>query len=590
MKQFLKFFLASMLGTFVTLIVLFLLFFGMIVSMVSFSSNEEVLVEENTLLTLKLDQQIFERKPGNPFAGFSFTDMQAEESIGLDDILKNIAKAKEDPKIKGILLDLSELMAGAAQVEEIRNALADFKLSGKFVVSYADNLSQKAYYLASIADEIYLQPEGAIDFKGLMVDMAFYKKTLEKLDVEAQIIRHGKFKSAVEPFMLDKMSPENRQQIEQFTGSIWKNMLEGIAKSRKISEIRLNEIADSLLSTTSSGALKSKLIDKLMYRDELIENLKGRLNVDSAGTLNTISIAKYVDAADPVKKKVDRSKRIAVIYAVGEVESGEGEENSIGSKNIPEAIRKARLDEKVKAIVLRVNSPGGSALVSDIVWREIELAKKAKPVIASFGDVAASGGYYIACGANKIFAMPNTITGSIGVFGMIPNAQKLLSEKLGINYDVVKTNANSEYISLNRPLTEYQRSVIQGGVEEVYDVFTGHVAQGRNMKQADVDSIGQGRVWSGIDAKRIGLIDEFGGLDAAIAEAAKMAKIENYKLMILPEPKDPFTEILGTLTGNAGESRLEKELGEYYSHVKTLRNLTKIQGPIARLPYDLTIK
>ena len=516
--------------------------------------------------------------------------MQAEESIGLDDILKNIAKAKEDPKIKGILLDLSDLMAGAAQVEEIRNALADFKLSGKFVVSYADNLSQKAYYLASIADEIYLQPEGAIDFKGLMVDMAFYKKTLEKLDVEAQIIRHGKFKSAVEPFMLEKMSPENRQQIEQFTGSIWKNMLEGISKSRKISEGRLNEIADSLLSSTSAGALRCKLIDKLMYRDELIENLKGRLSVDSAGTLNTISIAKYVDAAEPIKKKVDRSKRIAVIYAVGEVESGEGEENSIGSKNIPEAIRKARLDEKVKAIVLRVNSPGGSALVSDIVWREIEMAKKVKPVIASFGDVAASGGYYIACGANKIFAMPNTITGSIGVFGMIPNAQKLLSDKLGINYDVVKTNANSEYISLNRPLTDYQRSVIQGGIEEVYDVFTGHVAQGRNMKQADVDSIGQGRVWSGIDAKRIGLIDEFGGLDAAIAEAAKMAKIENYKLMILPEPKDPFSEILGTITGDSGESRLEKEFGEYYSHIKTLRNLTKIQGPIARLPYDLTIK
>lgn len=590
MKQFLKFFLASMLGTFITLIVIFLLLFGMVVSMVSFSSHEEVLVEENSILTLTLDQQIFERKPGNPFAGFSFTDMQAEESIGLDEILKNILKAKEDPKIKGILLDLSELTAGAAQVEEIRNALVDFKLSGKFVVSYAETLSQKAYYLASVADEIYLQPEGSIDFKGLMVDMAFYKKTLEKLDVEAQIIRHGKFKSAVEPFMLEKMSDENRQQIEQFTGSIWNNMLEGIAKSRELSQKRLNEIADSLLSSTAQGALQCKLIDKLMYRDELIENLKDRLALDSAATLNTITIDKYVDAADPVKKKIDRSKRIAVIYAVGEVESGEGEENTIGSKNIPDAIREARLDEKVKAIVLRVNSPGGSALVSDIVWREIEMAKKVKPVVASFGDVAASGGYYIACGADKIFAMPNTITGSIGVFGMIPNAQKLLSEKLGINYDVVKTNANSEYISLNRPLTPYQREVIQSGIEEVYNVFTNHVAQGRNMKQADVDSIGQGRVWSGVDAKRIGLIDEFGGLDAAIAEAAKLAKIENYKIKILPEPKDPFTEVLGTLTGKSGESRLEQELGEYYTHIKTLRSLTKIQGPIARLPYDLNIK
>jgi protease-4 len=579
-----------MLGTFITLIVIFLLLFGMVVSMVSFSSHEEVLVEENSILTLTLDQQIFERKPGNPFAGFSFTDMQAEESIGLDEILKNILKAKEDPKIKGILLDLSELTAGAAQVEEIRNALVDFKLSGKFVVSYAETLSQKAYYLASVADEIYLQPEGSIDFKGLMVDMAFYKKTLEKLDVEAQIIRHGKFKSAVEPFMLEKMSDENRQQIEQFTGSIWNNMLEGIAKSRELSQKRLNEIADSLLSSTAQGALQCKLIDKLMYRDELIENLKDRLALDSAATLNTITIDKYVDAADPVKKKIDRSKRIAVIYAVGEVESGEGEENTIGSKNIPDAIREARLDEKVKAIVLRVNSPGGSALVSDIVWREIEMAKKVKPVVASFGDVAASGGYYIACGADKIFAMPNTITGSIGVFGMIPNAQKLLSEKLGINYDVVKTNANSEYISLNRPLTPYQREVIQSGIEEVYNVFTNHVAQGRNMKQADVDSIGQGRVWSGVDAKRIGLIDEFGGLDAAIAEAAKLAKIENYKIKILPEPKDPFTEVLGTLTGKSGESRLEQELGEYYTHIKTLRSLTKIQGPIARLPYDLNIK
>ncbi len=590
MKQFLKFFLASVLGTFITLVIIFLILFGMIVSMITFSSKQEVVLEENTLLTIQLDQQIFDRKPGNPFEGFDFQGMKAAKNFGLDDILKNISKAKEDPKIKGILLDLSEVSAGTSQVEEIRNALLNFKESGKFVVSYADNLSQKAYYLASAANEIYLQPEGAVDFKGIMVDVAFYKNTLEKLGVEAQIIRHGKFKSAVEPFMLDKMSPENREQIQQFVGTIWNNLVAAISKSRNIPESRVNEIADSLLTTTANGALKCRFVDKLMYRDELVDNLKTRLGVDSAGKINSVEFDKYMDAPDPVKKKIDRSKRIAVIYATGEVESGEGEENTIGSKNIPEAIRDARMDEKVKAIVLRVNSPGGSALVSDIVWREIEMAKKVKPVIASFGDVAASGGYYIACGANKIFAMPNTITGSIGVFGMIPNAQKLLAEKLGINYDMVKTNQNSEYISLNRPLSQYQKDVILGGIEDIYDVFTSHVAAGRKMTQASVDSIGQGRVWSGVDAKKLGLIDEFGGLDAAIAEAAKLAGIENYKIMVLPEPKSPFEEIFGEMSGSSGESRLEKELGEYYAPIKTLRNLVKIQGPIARMPYDLNIK
>jgi protease-4 len=587
MKQFLKFFFASLLGTFVTLIIIFLLFLGMIASMMTFSKKEKVEVMENTVLTLNLDTEILDRKPANPFAGFDWQAMESASYLGLNDILNNLRKAAEDPKIKGILLESPTTPGGMAILEEVRNALISFRESGKFIIAYADGYSQGGYYLATASDEIYMQPEGGIELKGLMADVVFFKKLLDKIDVEAQIIRHGKYKSAVEPFMLEKMSPENREQTQQFVGSIWQNIAGGIAQSRKIDGTRFTMITDSLLAMSPKNAVRDGLLDGLIYRDEIDMILSGRMGLDSLNKINYLDFESYLDAPEPVSKRVDRSQRIAVVYALGEVVNEEGNETSIGTQNITAALKKAREDKKVKAVVLRVNSPGGSALTSDLVWREVELTRKEKPVVASFGDVAASGGYYIACNATKIFAMPNTITGSIGVFGMIPNAQKLLSDRLGITFDPVKTNANSDFAGINRPLTPYQKDVILKSVEQVYETFTAHVAEGRGMTQARVDSIGQGRVWSGVDAKKLGLIDEFGGLKEAIAEAASLAGLETYKVVEFPEAKDPFTEIINQITGKKGEAMLKSELGVYYKQMAMLRNLAKAKGPIARMPFDV---
>lgn len=512
--------------------------------------------------------------------------MESTESYGLNELIENLRKAKDDPKIKGLLLEVPGSVSGLGIAEELRNELESFKTSDKFLIAYANSYSQGGYYLASVADTICMHPEGNLEFKGLMADLVFFKRMLEKIDVEAQIIRHGKYKSAVEPFMLDKMSPENREQTQQFVNTIWNNMVTQISKSRGISVERLNQLADSLTAFSAKKALKAKLVDKLVYKDELENLLREKLGVDSTDELNYLTMTDYFNAPEPNKKKVDRTKKIAVIYALGDVVDGKGDETSIGTRNIPEALRKAREDKKVKAVVLRVNSGGGSALTSDIIWREIELTRKEKPVIASFGDVAGSGGYYIACNATKIFASPNSITGSIGVLGIFPNAQKLLNERLGITFDNVKSNANAEFVGINRPLTDYQKSVLLNSIEEVYATFVHHVAEGRNLSREKVDSIGQGRVWSGVDAKSIGLLDEWGGLYDAIAEAARMAGIENYKIVEYPTLKDPFTRLIESLSGkDNSEVFLKKHLGIHYNYLKTLQNISTATGPQARMPY-----
>ncbi|MDO9511842.1 MAG: signal peptide peptidase SppA [Bacteroidales bacterium] len=590
MKQFFKFLLASVLGTFITLFVGIIIILSIIVSAVSFSKEEGAELTENTILHLTLDGNILDREPSSPLAGFDWAAMEPSNSIGLTEVLNTLKKAAEDPKIMGILLDLNDVDAGLASISEIRKGILDFKESGKFVICYSEYMSQKAYFLASAADKVYLQPEGSIDFKGIMFELMFFKNTLEKLDVEAQIIRHGKFKSAIEPFIYDRMSPENREQMERLASSMWAVMLDGISTSRKIDIPRLNQIADSLLPSVAEKAKSCGIVDNLLYRDELITELKNLTATDSATTLKTISFSKYMQTPNSSNTKVDRSKRIAVIYAQGEIESGKGNENSIGSLTLSNAIRKARLDKKIKAIVLRVNSPGGSSLASDVIWREIELAKKEKPVVASFGDLAASGGYYIACGADKIFASPGTITGSIGVFAMIPNAQKFLNNRLGITFDEVKTNQNSDFVGLTKPMSTYQKELMLRSVEDVYDVFISHVAEGRKISKSYVDSIGQGRVWTGIDAKTIGLIDEFGGLEDAIAEAAKMAGIENPKIINLPEPKDPFTEIIESITNKPTEAAIKKELGSVYTQYEGLKKIISQQGIQARIPFEIIIK
>jgi protease-4 len=589
MKQFFKFMFASMAGTILILIILFFIMMGIIMSVASFSKNEIVIVPKNTVLQLRFDEAIADRSSNNPFENLDFRTLKTNEALGLNDILGNIKKAKNDENIKGIYLDLGNIPAGIATLEEIRNALIDFKKSKKFIISYGEVYTQKAYYMASVADKIYLNPEGIITFKGLGGEIMFYKGLLEKLDVNVQIIRHGKFKSAVEPYILDKMSAPNKEQTLKYISSIWNHLLEGISEGRNISINELNAIADSFKVQKAEDAITCKLADKLMYKDEILAELRNRLGIGDKDKISMMTIEKYENAPDKSKKVSKVKDKIAVIYALGEIESGQGDDKTIGSEGISEAIRKARLDTTVKAIVLRVNSPGGSALASDVIWREVVLAKKTKPVVASMGDVAASGGYYISCAATKIIADPNTITGSIGVFGMVPNFKGFFNNKLGITFDNVKTNKYADFGTTYRPLTESEKGFYQADVENIYHSFISHVAEGRGMTVAQVDSIGQGRVWSGIDAKGIGLIDDFGGLEKAIEVAAKLAKIEEYRIQSLPVQKDPITKILEGLTGSSDNTLLKKELGDAYEYYQYIQQIKNMKGVQARLPYAINI-
>lgn len=590
MKEFFKFTFASMLGFILASLLAMLIFFGIIASALSFTKKEAVVVEDKTILHMNLDTEISDRAPDNPFASFDFNSMSGSQPLGLNDILSALKNAARDEKIKGIYLDLSVIPAGMATVEEIRNALLDFKKSGKFIISYGEVYSQKAYYLASVADKIYLNPAGGMEFKGLSGEVMFFKGMLEKLDIEAQIIRHGKFKSAVEPFMLDKMSDASKEQTLSYVSAIWNQMLQGIAGSRKIDAAQLTNIADNFLCQTAEDAVKLKLVDKLAYKDEVLEELKNKSGVSGIKDIKLLKFAKYVDSPEANETSAVSGDKIAIIYASGNIISGEGDEGSIGSERISKAIRKARMDDKVKAIVLRVNSPGGSALASDVIWREVTLSKKVKPVVVSMGDLAASGGYYISCGASKVFASPTTLTGSIGVFGIIPNAGKFFNNRLGISFDGVKTNPYADYIPLTRAMNEEEKKIITREIEGIYSTFITHVAEGRKMTTAGVDSIGQGRVWSGLDAKRIGLVDEFGGLNDAIKAAAELAKLKEYKTMELPYQKDPFTKIMEALSGENTSVFVKQQLGPAYSYLEYLKKMSQMQGVQAMMPFDITIK
>lgn len=586
MRQFFKFLFASMLGFVLGSILLIFILVGMISAAVSSLDDEKVTeVKSNTVLFLDFKKPIVDRASKNPFENLSFNSFDTEGSTGLNTILDNVRKAKADKNIKGIYLELSTINTGIATVEEIRNALLDFKKSGKTIISYSEVYTQKSYYLASVADKIYMNPQGAMELKGLGAEIMFYKGLLDKIEVETQVIRHGRFKSAVEPFILEKMSNDNRLQTRGFMQNIWNFMLGNIAASRKISVEELNSLTNNFSIREPEDAVKYKLVDKLVYKDEVIEELKtltGKTKKDDQPQLITLS--KYSKSPDNEKKSL-KDDQIAIIYASGEIESGEGASDKIGSETVSKAIREARLNDKIKAIVLRVNSPGGSALASEVIWREAELANKVKPVVVSMGDVAASGGYYISAASRKIFASPNTITGSIGVFGLIFNAQKMFNNKLGIAFDTVKTNRLSDFGSMTRPLTAEEKQIFQQGVEKVYDTFTKRVANGRKMEQANVDSIGQGRVWSGVEAKKIGLIDEFGGLNDAIAAAAKMANVTKFRTVELPKQKDPFKEILSELGNEAETKYLNYKLGDEAKYFNKAQELLRMQGIQARLPY-----
>lgn len=591
MKQFFKMMFASMAGNLLLCLILFIIFFSIVASLASFTKKTVVEVKPNSVLTYKFDQEIPDRTSGNPIGQFDFNTMKSNKVQGLDNILLTLDRAAKDEKIKGVFLDLTDIPSGMATIEEVRNALIDFKKSGKFIFSYADEYSQRAYYIASVSDKIFLNPEGNVTFKGLASELMFFKGTLEKLDVQAQIVRHGKFKSAVEPFILDKMSDANREQYQKMLDVLWQQMLDGISAQRKITVEELNLLADNLRIQIGADALKYRLIDKLAYRDEVLDEIKTKLGIKEKDDIEFISGSKYFKARVRDKFVVGK-KKVAVVYAIGQIGNGEGDEKTIGSDRLSETIRKVRNDSSVRAIVLRINSPGGSALASEVIWREVALAQKVKPVVVSMGDVAASGGYYIACGANKIYAQPNTLTGSIGVFGVIPNLQKFFKNKLGITFDVVKTNKYSDYITTMRGLQPYETQVLTNQIENIYKVFVGHVAEGRKMKPEEVDSIGQGRVWSGLDAKRIGLVDEIGGLQNAIESAAKLAGLVDYKIEKYPKFKNSISEIINELMDESSETKLKATLGEnyeYYEYLQNLQSFQKQKGVQARMPFDVII-
>ena len=515
--------------------------------------------------------------------------MTLNPAPGLNEILHNIEKAGADNKIKGILIENGLLPAGWATTEEIREALLKFRENGKFVISYSDYvLTQECYYLATAADRIYINPSSMLEFKGLSSEVMFYKKALEKIGVEVQVTRHGKFKGAVEPFILDKLSDENRSQIKDYAGSIWNQVVADISKSRNIPAEQLNRLADNLDGTLASKALETNLVDGLIYHDALVDTLKTLSGIKKEKDLNLISMTKYDKVPDP-KMTVSGKNKIAVVYASGTIVDGKGNETNIGGNYYADVISKARLDTSVRAIVLRVNSPGGNAIASDIMWRELDLAAKAKPLVISMGNYAASGGYFISAPGTKIYADPMTISGSIGAFGLIPNLNKLLEQKLGLTTDIVNTNKNSDFPSVFRPMNPYEKELMQMSVENIYTEFVNKVASGRKMSPEAVDNIGQGRVWSGTSALKIGLVDEIGGLKDAITAAAKLAGVETFIVKELPVFEDPYTRIISQLSGEVKMSILKKELGEsvkYYNMIQELKSMTGIQ---ARLPYFIDI-
>ena len=594
--KFYKVVLAAFLGTLIALVINFFIKVGVVSSMISNMTKSEkessTTVKPNSVLYMKLDYEIPDRTTDNPFGAIDFQSMESKDATGLNSILRNIEQAKTDSNIKGIYLELSSIPTSTATLQEIRSKLLEFKESGKFIVAYAENYSQSAYYVASVADKILLNPEGMLDLHGMASQIMFYKHLFEKLEVEMQIVRgpNNRFKSAVEPYFLDKMSEANREQMDKLLGTIWGQILQSISQSRNISVEQLNQIADNL--ETMFDAQKAKdygLVDALYYKDQVLEELKGLTG--SNKSINAVNNANY---AKSYKVKNSSKNEVAVIYASGQIYDGKGdEEQNIYSENLSKTIRKAREDENVKAIVLRVNSPGGSAVASAIIGRELDLTKEVKPVIVSMGNYAASGGYWISAKADYIFADPTTLTGSIGVFGTFPNLKGFLNNKVGLTFDVAKTNENADFGNMTEPLTEFQYSKLQENVVKTYDDFTKRVAEGRGLRQTYVDSIGQGRVWAGADAIGIGLVDRLGDMEDAIAYAAEKANLANdYKVTEWPKQKDFFTRIMESVNNSDDklDAAMKQRLGAYYDYLKGLDNLQKNTGIQARLPFDMIIE
>ena len=583
MKSFFKTFLASFLGSAVLLCALVIFLITSIIASVAKSSDSTVELKEKTVLYMDLSDDIPERTIKNNFQMLlKGNDMDV---AGLNDILNNIDAAAIDPNIEGIFLDLSIIGTSSANIEEIRNRLISFKESGKFIISYAELYSQSAYYLASVSDNIYMLPDGVLDIHGLASQGIFYKNLLERLDIEMQIIRpaNNKFKSAVEPYFLDKMSDSNREQTSVYLNSIWNKICNDISVSRNIKVETINKVADELtFMTDAQAAVDYGFIDELIYKDELLAKLHELTNTPDDKKLNIIKNIQYANVRPEMMTGDDD---IAIIYATGQIIDGEGDDSTIGSTTLSAAIRKARTDKNIKAIVMRVNSPGGSAVASEVIRREVELAANEKPFIVSMGTYAASGGYWISSSSDYIFADPNTLTGSIGVFGTFPNLKGFLNDKVGLTFDEVKTNENSDFGSLYKPLSPYQMTMMQKSVTDTYDDFITLVSNERDLRKTFVDSIGQGRVWSGTDAIGIGLVDELGGIDKAIAYAAEKAGLTSYSIKEFPKQEDPLQNLFKTETQEYyTKAIMKKNLGSSYKYLEAIENISKIEGVQALMP------
>ncbi|HKK39976.1 MAG TPA: signal peptide peptidase SppA [Cryomorphaceae bacterium] len=594
---------ASLLGTLISLFVL--LFVGILIIAGIFSaalgdldkSSQVTRVKDNSILHIEFDQPIVDRGPDEHF-NINFGGFQSSTPLGLDEIIENIEKAKNDEKIEGIYFDVEFVPAGLATTQEIRKALLDFKESGKWIVSYNAIYTQKALYLSSVADEIYLYPEGFMDFRGLNAEVTFFKKLLDDLKIEPQIIRgsNNKFKSAVEPFILEEMSQANRVQTMKWLDSMWGTMLDGMGESYSLSADRLNEIAENYSIRIPSDAVDVGMATALMYEDDVMNILREKTGRDEDDELNFVTLRKYLKAPKPPKEDGEftlsyKKDKIAVIFAQGNIGLGESGDGAIGSETYTEAIKSARKDTSVKAIVLRVNSPGGVAIAGDMIWHEVVEAQKAKPLVVSMGDLAASAGYYISAPADKIFAMPTTITGSIGVFGIIPNMKGFFNDKIGLTFDNVETNQFADFGGISRPLNDAEMTILQNSVDRTYETFVDIVAKGRNLRPEFIDSIGQGRVWSGADALELGLVDELGGLEEAIAEAAEMAGIEDYTIKELPKRKDPFQELLEDLNMAMVKTALgfDVENSELIEQYKTIQDIKDMKGIQARMPFVMKV-
>ncbi len=587
MKQFIKFMFASALGTFIAVLLVITFFVALMVGTVMNMQESDVgtvSIQPHSIVRISFKNTIKDRTPSNPFDGFNFATMEANKPWGLNDILKNIEKAEHDKNVDGIFLDMESVPAGAATLEEIRNKLEEFKKSGKFIVSYGNNYDQSGYYLATVSDKIFLNPEGIILFKGLHAQLTFIKGLLDKLEIETQVVRgpDNKYKSAVEPLLYDKASEPNKEQLNTMLDAIWGKYLKVVSKSRHISIDKLNAIADNLELSTAAVARQNNFIDSAVYRDQILNMLKEK---SGGGELNFVSFAKYNNVA-VAKKPVKSKDRIAIIYAEGDITQGKSTPNTIGSASLAETIRKVRELNRVKAIVFRVNSPGGDAQASEIIRHELALAAAKMPVVVSMGNYAASGGYWISTPGKLIFAEESTVTGSIGVFGIIPNMKGFFNNKLGITFDEVQTNKNADFIDVMKPMNELQKAKLNNSIKRIYNNFVTLVSNSRKLDKQYVDSIARGRVWAGSDAIKVGLVDSIGGLEAAINAAAREAGLgDKYKISEYPVAKDFFQSLVEEMSGEVSTHIAKSQMGDYYKYYERILKVEKMQGVQARLPY-----